>query len=223
MSRCPRRGLYAVTDGRPRPPRDLAALVEAVIRGGAVMVQYRDKGTDGPRRRAEAEALAVVCRGRVPLVINDDVELAAAVGAAGVHLGRDDPGLGEARRRLGPDAIIGISCYGEPGRAVAAQAAGADYVAFGRFFPSTTKPEAVQADLEMLRRVRPRLVVPVVAIGGITPDNAAALLEAGADLLAVVQGVFGAADPGEAAARYRAHFAASHPADPSDPTSRTCI
>ena len=198
------RGLYAVTDGAVRPLAVLASLVEQVILGGAVLVQYRDKTGEAARRAREVGALLEVCRARsVALLVNDDVTLARATGADGVHLGREDLPLGEARAVLGPDALIGVSCYASPERALAAQDSGADYVAFGRFFPSATKPHATPVGIEVLVAVRPRLRVPVVAIGGITPENAPALIAAGADLLAVVSGVFGAPDPRATAERFR--------------------
>ncbi len=204
------RGLYVVTDGAERPVEALVTLVEQTLLGGAVLVQYRDKSRDAARRTREAGALRETCRAHgVPLVVNDDLELARAVGADGVHLGRDDPPLTEARARLGPTAILGASCYADPERAVAAEAAGADYVAFGRFFPSFTKPLATPASVAMLAAVRRRLRGPVVAIGGITPENAPALIAAGADLLAVVQGVFGDPDPRAAAARFANLFETS--------------
>jgi thiamine-phosphate pyrophosphorylase len=142
----------------------------------------------------------------VPLIINDDVELAVHCGAAGVHLGRDDADLATARARLGTGAIIGVSCYADLERAREAAAAGADYLAFGRFFPSQTKPEAVPADPALLAAARRELDLPLCAIGGITPANAAPLLEAGADLLAVIQGLFGQPDVRAAAARFQALF-----------------
>jgi thiamine-phosphate pyrophosphorylase len=201
------RGLYAITDEVPRAPEALAALVEAVIGGGAVVVQYRDKGEDDARRRRECGAVLDVCRARrVPLIVNDDVGLARAVGADGVHLGRDDARLAEARALLGREAVLGASCYADPQRALRAQAEGADYVAFGRFFPSRTKPGATPAAVEILAAVRPDLSVPVVAIGGLTPENAGPVIAAGADLLAVVHGLFGDPDPRRAAERYARLF-----------------
>jgi thiamine-phosphate pyrophosphorylase len=205
------RGLYAVTDGADRTPEALAALAGQVIQGGAVAVQYRDKSTDAARRRREARTLLAVCRRhRVPLLVNDDVALAREVGADGVHLGRDDLPLATARALLGPDALIGVSCYGEPERAVQAEAEGADYVAFGGFFPSRTKPLATPATVAMLAAARPRLRGPVVAIGGITPENAPVLIAAGADLVAVVHGVFGQPDPRAAAERYARLYLETH-------------
>jgi thiamine-phosphate pyrophosphorylase len=201
------RGLYAVTPDRWNaaasqvPP--LADLVAQAIRGGARMIQYRDKGTDWRHRLAEAGELAELCRPlEVPLIVNDDPGLAQAVGASGVHLGRDDAWPLEARARLGPDAILGVSCYDRLDLAVSAERAGADYVAFGSFFPSSTKPGAVRAPLRLLAEARSRLRIPIVAIGGITPENGGPLIAAGADLLAVVAGLFGAPDIAAAARSY---------------------
>lgn len=174
--------------------------VAAAIRGGAAVIQYRFKDAAADPKPL-AEKLLAVCRAAgVPLIINDSVELAALIGADGVHLGRDDAGIALARRRLGTDAIVGVSCYDSVERAVEAEAAGADYAAFGRFFPSHTKPLAPLARLGTLAEAKRRLAIPLVAIGGITPANGGALLAAGADFLAVVEGVFGGADP-EASAR----------------------
>ncbi len=158
-------------------------------------------------REREARDLLAVCRAHgVSLIINDDVALAATVGADGVHLGRDDAAVREARRVLGAAAIIGVSCYNDFELAVAAQQAGASYVAFGRFFLSHTKPDAVAAPLDLIRQAKAQLSIPVVAIGGITPDNAAPLIDAGVDMLAVIHGIFGQADPEQAARRYTQLF-----------------
>ena len=173
------------------------------------MVQYRDKTTNDQTRRKEVEALLGICRPlNVPLLVNDDVELAADIRADGVHVGRDDASLARARRRLGPDSIVGVSCYNSLDRARAAQAAGATYVAFGSFFASPTKPGAVPASTELLRAARRTLRVPIVAIGGITPANAPDLLEAGADLLAVVSAIFAPPDPAAAAREFARLFSA---------------
>jgi thiamine-phosphate pyrophosphorylase len=196
-------GLYAISDG-PRP--DLLAAVDAVLRGGAVLLQYRDKTADVERRRSEAELLQNLCRRRgVALIINDDVELAAAVGAAGVHLGEHDAAPAAARARLGAGTIIGVSCYDSRARARAAAAAGADYLAFGAFFATSTKPGARRATIDLLHQAKLH-GLPLVAIGGITPDNAPPLIAAGADFIAVVSGVFGAADPQAAAEKYTKCF-----------------
>jgi thiamine-phosphate pyrophosphorylase len=195
----PARGLYAITDG-PRP--DLLAAVEGALSGGAAILQYRDKSGDRERRHAEAADLLAVCRRfGVPLIINDDVELAAAIGADGVHLGERDGDIGAARTRLGAAAIIGVSCYDSLDRARQLAAAGADYLAFGAFFPSPTKPQARRAHAGLLRDAK-SLGMPLVAIGGITPDNAQPLIEAGANFVAAISGVFAASDPSAAARRY---------------------
>jgi len=171
------------------------------------MIQYRDKSNNAPRRLKEAQALWHLCHQfKIPLLINDDLDLAARCGADGVHLGAEDAPLTEARRKLGESAIIGVSCYNRLERALAAEAAGADYVAFGRFFPSGSKPQAVQAHPDLLRLARRRLRIPIVAIGGITPENGGPLVEAGADMLAVIQGVFRATDIRAAAARFARLF-----------------
>ena len=185
----PRRGLYAITQTEHKSPEQVAAAVEAALRGGAVVVQYRDKQPKDAL--GLATRLLQLCHAhQVPLIINDSVELALQVGADGVHLGRDDGDVAEARRRLGPDAIIGVSCYNDVNKARAAVTAGVDYVAFGRFFPSGSKPLAAPAELHTLQLAKECLPVPIVAIGGILPENGDALLKAGADLLAVIGGLF---------------------------------
>jgi thiamine-phosphate pyrophosphorylase len=186
-----RRGLYAITDG---PRDDLLAACEAALDGGATLLQYRDKTRDVERRLAEARALVASCaRYAVPLIVNDDVELAAEAGAAGVHLGEDDADVASARALLGTNAIIGVSCYDSLERARMLAAAGADYLAFGAFYASPTKPNARMATLALLRDAK-AFGVPLVAIGGITVDNSAALIAAGADYLAVISAVFGVSD-----------------------------
>jgi len=191
--------LYAITDG-PRP--DLYSAVESALNGGAAILQYRDKSGESERRHAEAASLLAACRRfGVPLIVNDDVDLAAAIGADGVHLGEHDGDIDAARTRLGAAAIIGVSCYDSIDRARQLAAAGADYLAFGAFFPSPTKPLARRAGAGLLRDAK-SLGLPLVAIGGITPDNAQPLIEAGADFVAAISGVFAAADPFAAARRY---------------------
>lgn len=202
------RGLYAITsaDLCRQPPRLIAA-VAAAVAGGAALVQYRDKDNDAPTREALARELLGLCRaGHARLIINDDVALAARIGADGVHLGASDLPLREARHRLGAAALIGISCANQLERARAAAGAGASYVAFGRFFPSRTKPNAPHAELSLLREARAALRLPICAIGGITPANAGAVIAAGADLVAAVEGVFGAADVAVAARAYARLF-----------------
>jgi thiamine-phosphate pyrophosphorylase len=201
------RGLYAITDSHLIPADTLTDQVAAAIRGGAAVIQYRDKSSSPEQRQQQAAALVSLCHDHgIALIINDDAELAAAVGADGVHLGKADSTLRSVRKRLGAGAIIGMSCYNEFERAVAAASEGADYVAFGRFFPSQSKPDAVAADPELLRQARQQLSIPVVAIGGITPENGAPLITAGAQLLAAIHGVFGQADVQAAARRYAELF-----------------
>ncbi len=191
-----RDGLYAITDG---PRDDLVKACEAAIDGGAVLLQYRDKTRDASRRLAEARALAALCaRRNVALIVNDDVELALASHAMGVHLGEDDAGIADARAALGRCAIIGASCYDSLDRARALAAAGADYLAFGSFHASPTKPGARKATPVLLRDAK-ALGLPLVAIGGITAENGAALIEAGANYLAVISAVFNATNVREAA------------------------
>ncbi len=202
-------GLYAITDGELATHLDLTEQVTAALEGGARIIQYRDKGSDRQRRLAETTGLLQLTRiHNALLIINDDVGLANEIGADGVHLGRDDSDLERARFQLGPDAIIGISCYNRLDLAWQAQQAGADYVAFGRFFPSRTKPQAIQADLELLSKARLELNLPLVAIGGITPENGAPLISAGADMLAVIHGVFGQPDVRQACLQFKPIFQA---------------
>jgi thiamine-phosphate pyrophosphorylase len=201
------RGLYALTPDEP----DTAALVAAVraaVAGGAAAVQYRSKRADAALRRVQAAALAALCReARVPLIVNDDLELALEIDAAGVHLGRDDGDLAAARRRLLPGKLLGASCYDRLDRAARAVAAGADYVAFGSVFASPTKPAAVRAPLTLFGEAKRRLGVPLVAIGGITLENARAVVEAGADSLAVITALFEADDIAARARGFTALFA----------------
>ncbi len=199
------RGLYLITPDEPDTGR-LLARVDAVL-DHAALLQYRNKSADAALRRAQAAALYALCAARgVRLIVNDDTALALAIGADGVHLGEDDGDLHAARVALGADALIGVSCYNDPGRARTAAAAGADYVAFGAFFPSITKPNARRATFDLLNDSA-GLGLPRVAIGGITPDNARSVVAAGADLIAVVSGVFDAPDPPAAARAYRDCFA----------------
>ncbi len=197
-------GLYAITDSSQE---QLTHEVELALEGGARIIQYRDKSSDRQKRLAQSEKLLDLCRRfSAYLIINDDVELASTIGADGVHLGQDDLDITRARAELGDQAIIGISCYNSLDLAIAAQEAGANYVAFGRFFPSSSKPQAVQAEIELLRAAKNRLQLPIVAIGGITSENGAALLAAGADMLAVIKGVFGQQDIRAAAEQFQKLF-----------------
>ena len=205
-------GLYAITDTDGHRGNALMSVVREVLEGGAAVVQYRDKSSDHGRRRQEAAALLALCRQyRALFVVNDDVELAAAIGAPAVHLGRDDDDPAQARARLGSQVVIGVSCYGSLERADHQAAAGADYLAFGSVFPSPTKPEAVPVPLATLTAAAERYRQPVVAIGGITPDNAGPVVTAGVDAVAVISGVFAAPDPRLAAARIAGLFHSGTP------------
>ena len=201
------RGLYTITDSALATQHGLTVQVEAALAGGARIIQYRDKSVDRQRRLAEASQLRRLTeQNQALLIINDDVELAYQAGADGVHLGRDDMTLTLARQRLGAAAIIGVSCYNQLELALQAAQAGADYIAFGRFFPSRSKPGAVPAHAELLQQARQRLALPLVAIGGITPENGRQLIQAGADMLAVIHGVFGQPDIRQACASFQAIF-----------------
>ena len=200
----PVRGLYAITQTDNKSAESIINEVVAAIKGGAVVVQYRDKNPLDAIYLAGQ--LLKVCREYgVPLLINDDVDLAVKVGADGVHLGREDGAILEARKRLGAEAIIGVSCYNFLEQALDAQEQGATYVAFGRFFPSLSKPLAAPAELDTLRKARFLLDIPIVAIGGILPDNGGQLLAAGAGLLAVIGGLFDK-QPEQSARAYGALF-----------------
>lgn len=200
------RGLYAVTPD-VTDTRELEAKVEAALLGGAALVQYRNKTADARLRSLQAGALLALCRAHgVPLIVNDHVELATALDLDGLHLGKEDGLLPQARAQLGADKLLGASCYDRLDSAIAAVHAGADYVAFGSFFPSTVKPGAVRAPLALLRNARRELSVPIVAIGGITLDNAAQLIAAGADAVAVISALFSAPDIRAVAERFKIIF-----------------
>ena len=197
------RGLYAITDSQLLAGKCLE-YVEAALDGGLTLLQYRDKSNDDARRLREAQALLDLCqRYKAHLIINDDAELAARLGV-GVHLGQTDGPLTPARALLGSQAIIGSTCHSQLELAEQAAKEGASYVAFGRFFNSSTKPGAPTATLEVLDHARARLNLPICVIGGITLDNAAPLVAHGADLLAVVHGLFGAESAREVTLRAKA-------------------
>lgn len=203
---CKVAGLYAITPQDADTDR-LARKVQAALAGGASLVQYRGKWPDAALRRVQGERLLDVCRrAGAPLIINDDLELALAIGADGVHLGRDDGDVAAARARLGADRLLGVSCYDRLELAIAAVAAGADHVAFGSAFASPTKPDAVRAPPALFTQARALLQVPIVAIGGITPENARLVIEAGADAVAVITALFDALDVAAAAAAFHGLF-----------------
>lgn len=200
------RGLYALTDAHLMP--DDATLIhrcEAALDAGIALLQYRDKSGDEGRRERQARALKALCdQYETPLIINDDAALAWRLGV-GVHLGRSDGSIARARQVLGPDAIIGATCQDSLEFAEQAAGEGASYLAFGRFYPSQTKPDAPPAELSILEQAA-RFGLPRVAIGGIDADNIDATVRAGADLIALVHGVFGTDDPGAAVHRLNQSF-----------------
>ncbi|UVJ46646.1 thiamine phosphate synthase [Pseudomonas sp. LS1212] len=197
------RGLYAITDSQLLAGKFLP-YVEAALDGGVTLLQYRDKSSDQARRLREAEALRTLCeRYKTQLIINDDAELAARLGV-GVHLGQTDGPLTPARTLLGRQAIIGATCHSQLELAEQAAREGANYVAFGRFFNSNTKPGAPAANLELLDQARTRLKLPIAVIGGITLENARPLIAHGADLLAVIHALFSADSTQEVTRRARA-------------------
>lgn len=188
------KGLYAITPDELNTP-ELLRKARLAMQGGARVLQYRNKTADAALRLQQAQALRLLTREfAATFIVNDDAQLAAQVEADGVHLGGEDGSVAAARALLGETKIIGVSCYNRAPLAAEAVRAGADYVAFGAFFPSSVKPEAVRAEPELLAWARRELAVPLVAIGGIMPGNGAVLVQAGADALAVISAVFEAAD-----------------------------
>lgn len=202
----PIRGLYVLADTAALGA-DLLRLSRAALLGGARVLQYRDKSTSAPRRLAQAGALKDLCREfGACFMVNDDVELARAVQADGVHLGAGDTHPAIARARLGAERLVGVSCYNRPELARKALADGADHVAFGRMYPSRTKPGEIYASLDLIQAMRAELAIPIVAIGGIIAEGAAPIIKAGAHALAVTEGVFGQPDPQAAARRLASLF-----------------
>ena len=184
------RGLYAITPDMA----DLNALVRKTqwaIEGGAFMVQYRSKIQDRDVKMQQCAAILRLCREyKIPCIVNDDVEMCRILDADGVHLGEKDDNIAEVRRILGDDAIIGSSCYDQLNRANEAQKEGATYVAFGAVFPTTTKPHAPRAALALLREAKSQIQIPVIAIGGITVNNAHEVIETGIDAIAVITSLY---------------------------------
>lgn len=204
----PVHGLYAVTPD-DADSAQLADRVRAALEGGARLVQYRNKTTDIALRRYQAAALCGLCHAHgAALIVNDDVELALAVEADGVHLGGEDGSIRAARARLGAHKLLGASCYSKLENAERAIAEGADHIAFGAFFVSTVKPGAVRSAPSLLSDAKRKFKVPVVAIGGITHANAPQLIHAGADSIAVISALFGAPDIAQSAREFNALFQA---------------
>lgn len=199
-------GLYLVTPDWDDTAR-LLDVAGAALQGGAALLQYRHKSASGALRREQAGALLALCRRHgVPLIINDHVALCQELGADGVHLGGTDLPVDAVRRLLGPHKIVGASCYGDLQRASEAQAAGASYLAFGGFYPSLVKRYTFRTDPDLVREARAQFQLPIVVIGGMTPENAAPLIARGAHMVAAISAVFAADDPAAAASRFRSMF-----------------
>ncbi|MEE9411752.1 MAG: thiamine phosphate synthase [Methylococcales bacterium] len=196
----PSSGLYIITD-HSLPDQQIINTTKVALNSGANVVQLRHK-TSASVQSLALELLSLCRQSQVPLIINDDPQLAVQIGADGVHLGKDDADIEQARELLGKQAIIGVSCYNSLPFALQAQSQGANYVAFGRFFSSASKPHATPADINLLSNARSQINIPIVAIGGITPENAGQLVTAGADCLAVIQGIYGHHDPQLATRNY---------------------
>ena len=202
------RGLYVITDERLIPRKRLVETVEKAIKGGAKVVQLREKESSSEELlRLARELLKLTRRYNLPLIINDHLEIARDIGAEGVHIGQHDASLTKARRVLGNRAMIGVSCYGSIERGIEAYEEGADYLAFGTPFFTPTKPDRQPTSFDILKeakRVIPK--IPIFAIGGITPQNVASVLETGVDGIAVITSVFGSADPEKASRQLSAFF-----------------
>ena len=184
-------GLYAITN----ESADLEQKTAKILKAGVCLLQYRHKMADFDFKIAQARHIQAQCQQyKTPFIINDDIDLAIEISADGVHLGKDDADLSQARQRLGDQAIIGISCYDQLELALEGEKNGADYIAFGRFFPSSTKPNAPQAPLLLLQQAQRQINIPIVAIGGINLDNAPQLIKQGAGLLAVIDSLFNTPD-----------------------------
>ena len=206
LAKKPLRGLYVITDETLIPQNQFSESIEQALRGGARIIQYRDKSNDIIKRMQQATALKKLCNNyHATFIINDDVELALQIDADGVHIGNQDTTLAIARRILG-NKIIGVSCYNQLDMAVRAEKNGADYIAFGSFFPSNIKPHAIRADIPLLTRAKQALKIPVCSIGGITLHKAPALLDAGADMIAVITDIFAAENISDRCQKYAALF-----------------
>ena len=189
------KGLYAITDQQLITEEDFSKSVEAALQGGTRVIQYRDKSDNQNKRHQQASLLRALCHQYHAIcIINDDIELARAVNAHGVHLGKDDFSLIHARQVLGENAIIGVSCYNDLDRAIEAENYNANYVAFGAIFSSSTKPDAKVAGLEIIAQAKQQLSIPVCTIGGITQKNIQQVIQQGADMAAVISGIFSADD-----------------------------
>ncbi len=202
------KGLYAITDENLLDEENFKQSVEFALQGGSRIIQYRDKSQNQNKRLRQATLLRTLCtQYHATCIINDDIELALAVHADGVHLGRDDVSISQARQILGENCIIGISCYDDLSLALAAEKNRANYVAFGAMFASPTKPEASNASPLLIAKAKEQLSIPVCAIGGITPKNITQVIEQGADMAAVISGLFASDNIKNTASFLSQHFA----------------
>ena len=202
----PSGGIYAITDCENLTIDDLLEKTEKILNVGVSLFQYRNKEGDQKKKRELAQKLQWLChKYKTPFIVNDDLVLAKEISADGIHLGQHDEDINTARKVLG-QKIIGISCYNDFNRATVAEHCGADYITFGSFFPSITKPDAAKATIELLLESKSRLNIPVVAIGGITPENGKALVNVKVDFLAVISGLYSAADTNSAIKAYKNLF-----------------
>lgn len=202
----PNRGVYAITDCANTTERELLEKSENILKTGVSLFQYRNKESDQHKKKKLAQEIQSLCHQyNVPFIINDDVSLANDISADGVHLGKDDEDIHLVRKTLGTK-IIGISCYDDIDRAREAEKSGANYVAFGAFFPSITKPDAKKAEIDLVRQAKLQLSIPIVAIGGITPENAIQLIDVNIDYLAVISGLYSASDTIKATQNYNDLF-----------------
>lgn len=201
-------GLYAITDEKLITEKNFSFSVESALQGGCRIIQYRDKSDNREKRLQQATLLRSLCtQYQATCIINDDIELAKAVAADGVHLGRNDVSISQARQLLGDDCIIGISCYDDIALALSAEKNKADYVAFGAMFSSPTKPEAMKASPQLISKAREQLSIPVCAIGGITEDNIQQLISHKTDMAAVISTLFASDDIRQTATNLSRHFA----------------
>ena len=201
------KGLYAITDEKLITRQGFSEAVELALQGGARIIQYRDKSNNPQKRFQQATILCSLCEQyQAVSIINDDIELAKAVNAHGVHLGKDDASLTKARQTLGDNAIIGISCYNNLPLAINAEKNTADYVAFGAMFSSSTKPEAIKTNIDIISNAKQQLSIPVCAIGGITDKNIQQLIQQGVDMTAVISSLFASNDIKDTADSLSKHF-----------------
>ncbi len=201
------KGLYAITDEKLITRQGFSEAVELALQGGARIIQYRDKSNNPQKRFQQATILCSLCEQyQAVSIINDDIELAKAVNAHGVHLGKDDASLTKARQTLGDKAIIGISCYNNLPLAINAEKNTADYVAFGAMFSSSTKPEAIKTNIDIISNAKQQLSIPVCAIGGITDKNIQQLIQQGVDMTAVISSLFASNDIKDTADSLSKHF-----------------